>query len=347
MLRLGDVRFEGDDKGSAPTAEGARALEAAASLLGVGEADFRKQLTERLISVGSEDVTIPLAPDAARAARDACCKAIYQRLFTFYVHCLNVLLRPSSTVGASSQDSRGRSVGLLDIFGFESLQTNSLEQLCINYANEKLHALFLTHVFHGVDIELLERIIGDDTSGIDNTPCLALLESPPNGILHLLDHQCRSPNASEEAFCLAANQKHAASPFFTVPKLSRACSVDESGGFVVRHFAGDVLYCRGAFLELNNDTMSFGTTSLLQRSTEAFVSHLFSAAELQPPQPRRGASFASVGSRFTQDLNKLLRTLQATETHFIRCVKPNLQQLPGTFDSFYVRTRLQVLNKAA
>ena len=38
-------------------------------------------------------------------------------------------------------------VGLLDVFGFESLETNSLEQLCINYANESMHALYLGHVF--------------------------------------------------------------------------------------------------------------------------------------------------------------------------------------------------------
>ena len=95
----------------------ARALGAAAGLLGVEEGELRTQLTERLISVGSDDVTIPLAPEAARAARDACCKAVYQRLFAFYVHCLNVLLRPSAAgASAPSEDARGRSVGLLDVF---------------------------------------------------------------------------------------------------------------------------------------------------------------------------------------------------------------------------------------
>ena len=70
-------------------------------------------------------------------------------------------------------------VSILDIFGFEAFETNSFEQLAINYANEKLHQLFVNHVF---DLErALFRAEGIDASEIafaDNKEVLALLEVP-------------------------------------------------------------------------------------------------------------------------------------------------------------------------
>ena len=399
VLHLGDVTFEGDEDGCTTTKEGRAALEAACARIGIDVDELHSRLTERYISVGRDDVCIPLDPQGAGQVRDALSKAIYQRVFAFHVAALNDLLQPGawdamaphtpsrwtqmsensepstprrrkgsvaaqrtarqgsvavsreasvqSAAGGADADAGGGSVGLLDVFGFESLHSNGFEQLCINYANEKLHSIFLRHVFQDMPDEQLASVLGDDTTGINNAPCLALLEAPPNGIFHLLDHQCKAPQASENSFCMAVNMKHRNHIFFKEPKISKTCPLDQSSGFIVRHFAGDVLYAAGHFLELNNDSMY--NSHWLKTVSEPFVKHLFTAPELQPvsQSSRGGASFSSVGQKFAADLEALMRTLRSTETHFIRCMKPNLQMAPRSFDSEYVRSRVRAAGSLA
>ena len=78
-----------------------------------------------------------------KVAGDNCnslAKDIYDKCFTWLIEdvCNGCLL---------ADGSKDAFVGLLDIFGFEVMPKNSIEQLCINFANEKLQWLFNEHVF--------------------------------------------------------------------------------------------------------------------------------------------------------------------------------------------------------
>ncbi len=53
---------------------------------------------------------------------------------------------PPLLPGAGKRGS-GLSISILDIYGFEQFQRNSFEQLCINYANERLQQQFTRHLF--------------------------------------------------------------------------------------------------------------------------------------------------------------------------------------------------------
>ena len=79
---------------------------------------------------------------------------------------------------------------MLDIFGFEIFQTNSLEQLCINYANEKLQQHFTNHVFKmQEELYAKEEVFYERTDYEDNQEVLELVEAKKEGLLSLLDDQ--------------------------------------------------------------------------------------------------------------------------------------------------------------
>jgi myosin heavy subunit len=102
-------------------------------------------LTQR-VQVGNRDSIHIKQLNAADVAHNiqALIKWTYSTLFSYLIRRLNYA--HTNTVRAA-QAVPTSFVGVLDIFGFEVLGTNSLEQLCINYTNECLQQLFYQHVF--------------------------------------------------------------------------------------------------------------------------------------------------------------------------------------------------------
>jgi myosin heavy subunit len=94
-------------------------------------------LVERQVVIRGEVQHMRNRVKEAHEAVEALCKAVYSNLFDDLVQRIN------SAVGGE----RGMSIGVLDIFGFEIFETNSFEQLCINFTNERLQQKFNSHTF--------------------------------------------------------------------------------------------------------------------------------------------------------------------------------------------------------
>ena len=76
-------------------------------------------------------------------------KHMYRQLFAWINWKINVVFdAPTAAArGGGSSGAARTFIGILDIFGFEIMATNSFEQLCINFANEVLQRQFNHHIF--------------------------------------------------------------------------------------------------------------------------------------------------------------------------------------------------------
>ncbi|KAG1657561.1 hypothetical protein FOA52_006761 [Chlamydomonas sp. UWO 241] len=323
VLSLGDVAFvpgadaEMEESGVA-AGRGAEALAATAELLGVDAEGLLKALTTRTRQTPEGPIVSPLDVKAAEDNRDSLAKVLYAKLFDWLVARIN---------GAIGEDpNAAASIGVLDIYGFESFRSNDFEQFCINLANEKLQQHFNHHVFKQEQAEYeREKIDWSYVKFVDNQDVLDLLEGKM-GILDLLDETCRFPTSTgrdlaNKLYTAALCKDHVR---FSKPKTSVTA-------FTVEHYAGGVTYECTNFLDKNKDFVVGEHQSLLAGSSQPLVRALFYDAATR--EARQAFKFNSVGSQFKKQLGELMTKLHAVEPHYVRCIKPNGANVPARFEA--------------
>ncbi|VAH04584.1 unnamed protein product [Triticum turgidum subsp. durum] len=304
VLWLGDVSFTIIDNENHVEITVEEAAETVSRLLGCSIEDLNLVLSKRHMKVNNENIVQKLTLTQATDTRDALAKALYASLFEWLVEQIN----KSLSVG---KRRTGRSISILDIYGFESFDKNSFEQFCINYANERLQQHFNRHLFKLEQEEYVED--GIDWAKVefeDNQDCLNLFEKKPLGLLSLLDEESTFPNATDLTFANKLKQHLD----------TNSCFRGERGkAFTVRHYAGEVAYDTSGFLEKNRDLLHMDSIQP-------------SVADSQK---------LSVAMKFKGQLFQLMQRLESTTPHFIRCIKPNNLQLPAIYGQELVLQQLK------
>ncbi|RHY35309.1 hypothetical protein DYB32_000202 [Aphanomyces invadans] len=334
LLHLGNITFGSVATGDAPSSDirSPQELTWVAQLLAVDLNRLRQALTTRQIKAKDEWYVVHLTPDQANDARDALARSIYVCLFEWLVSKVNMC------IAGSSAASHATFIGVLDIFGFESFDINSFEQLCINYANERLQHHFIDFVMTQEQGRYHKEGIPWTTLDLpQNDGCLEVLESRPTGILALLDEECNIPKGTDAGFVRKLYQIYHGHNHFQATKRDQ---VDRA--FVVMHYAGAVRYMADGFCEKNRDKPHQAIYDLLSSSENPFICVMcrpldvpVAACNDEPaPVLRRKSSIVStgLGAQFRRQLQHLLDMITLTTPHYIRCLKPNDANVKLVFD---------------
>jgi len=321
ILHLGNVTFKADGDGAAPVDMGA--VKTAAELFGCPEDVLKTCMCCKRLVVGKDVTVSPVDTIKAAQARDSIAKLIYGRLFKWLV----VRCNKSLGFDGAPINTKDPFIGVLDIAGFESFETNMLEQLFINLSNEKLQQFFNGTVFKTELAEYGEEGIEVGTINFaDNADVLSLIEGK-GGLLPMLDDATTGVRQTDKTFTDAAIKAHEKNVRFIKPKFTGGTT------FGIHHFAGDVQYTTEGFLEKNFASQPPEVVEMMEGSTLDVVKVLAEDPDGPPAAGGKAAKKKTVSSNFRSSLHNLIEKFQDAKAHFIRCVKPNMNKVPDVIDA--------------
>ena len=267
--------------------------------------------------IGNFTATSPRTPHQCDAIRNALAKDLFNNTFNWIIKKINHTLRPEKT-------DKWTSVGLLDVFGFEDFQVNSIEQFCMNYMRERLTNIYAGYVFKAESIIFQEEGLSNFIGLIqynDNFPILKLMDKKPAGIFHLIDSASKIAKDDGLDDLKLMNQIvkcHKQNPYFFYPRLKKDV-------FGISHTAKDVEYYVQGFVEKNRNELPRNLVDAViggnQEISKIFQGKLTHDEELE--EKKKNPQNGFLGYHFRQQVQDLIDGILSSECNFVRCLKPN------------------------
>ncbi|BFZ53854.1 Myosin type-2 heavy chain 1 [Savitreella phatthalungensis] len=337
VLHIGNLEIVAT-RGNASLKSADSVLNRVSGMLGVDAEKLGKWVCKGQMRTRNEKIETIRTQREAIVVRDSIAKYIYSNVFDWLVDVINEQL-----CGVEINNRARSFIGVLDIYGFEHFKTNSFEQFCINYANEKLQQEFNSHVFKLEQEEYVaEGIPWQMIEFSDNAATIGLIEGK-TGVLSLLDEQARLPSGSDSAFQQRLMETLKSSDQFSIPKL-------RPSSFTIQHYALPVTYDSEGFLDKNKDTVPEEIAELLAQTTNVLLGKILTRKDVghnttsstMSTLGKGGASSRkpTLGAIFKSSLVRLMDTIDQTNAHYIRCIKPNEQKAAWNFEPSMVKEQL-------
>ena len=251
-------------------------LDIVADFLGVQPASLESVLSYKTKLVKKELCTVFLDPEGASDNRDDLAKTLYSLLFAWLNESINQRL---------CRDDFTTFIGLFDLPGSQNLppsasRSNSLDQFCVNFANERLQHWIQRNLFESHADEYASEGISRFVPQIpyfDNAECVRLITNKPGGLIHIMDDQARrQPKKTDHTMVEAFGKRWGNHSSFKIG------TMDRSGfpTFTVNHYNGPVTYSAESFLERNTDALNPDFVSLLRGSSAEGPQNIPVSAEL-------------------------------------------------------------------
>ena len=293
----------------------------AALVLGIDHRSLTRTLSSRRIYVADEEIWTECENEETRSRTRALAMALYQHMFENVVGWMNRAVGPVS--------GQVTELNILDIFGFEMFERNGFEQLCINYCNERLQQLFVNDVIMRQQMEFANEGIVCDHIEFDRND--RIVELCDRVIFSAMNDALQAKATAESIVERIDSQRPSG---FAIPlvRQSRCNTV-----FTVEHFAGTVMYDAEHFSERNADELRPELVELVQTSGRASIAAFFERCRVSSGK----LCTTSVVSLFKDQMHSLTRTVGESDTHYIRCIKPNATATPGRFDAATVAQQVE------